>query len=459
MTNVINDTKHDFWSNINWIKVNKIVTNLQRRIFVAKQQGNFRKLRKLQNLLLSSKANKLLAVRQVCFKNLGGNILVIDKRVYGTPKEKMELVYQLYKISLNKWKPLPVRGLYIKKVKGKLNFINIKTLIDYVLQAIVRNALEPEWEASFESSNYKFRQSDSVQDVITYLHKICDSKLSKHWIVNGNIKGCFNNLSKKFLMNQLSNFPAKGLILKWLKAGYLNNCGFHDSSFGTESGINPLLVNIVFNGVKETISIKKSKNSKVKLAYIFIHYANNFIMICRTKESAIEIKATINYWLKLSGFSLFSDKTRIINLSQGFDFLGFNLRLYKTNNLNKILIKPNSQSQIKIRQKLKLAWKECLGSPINKTINKINLILKSWANYYKIGLYCRIFAQIDYYNWIRQYRFAKRTHPKKSWKWIQTKYWGKLFFNQNDKWVFGCFKSKNFMYKLSWTSSKLLNVI
>ena len=459
MTNVINDTKHDFWSNINWIKVNKIVTNLQCRIFVAKQQGNFRKLRKLQNLLLSSKANKLIAVRQVCFKNLGSNVLVVNKRLYVTSKERMELVYQLYQISLNKWKPVPVRDIYIRNAKGKSSFINIKTLIDYVLQAIVKNALEPEWEALFESSNYIFKQTYSGQDIITYLHKIFNSKTSKYWIINGNIRGCFNNISKKFLMNQLSHFPAKGLIFKWLKAGYLNNPTFHNSFLRTGSGISPLLVNIVLNSVEEIINIKKSKNSKVKLAYTLINYANNFIIGCRTKESAIEIKAIINSWLKLNGFFLFSDKTRIINLSQGFDFLGFNLRLYKTKYLNKVLIKPSAESQIKIRRKLKIAWKECLGLPVNKTINKINLILKWVVNYYKINFYCRIFKKIDYYNWIRQYRFTKRTHPKKSWKWIKNKYWGKLYFNQNDKWVFGCVKSRNFMYKLSWTSNRLVNII
>ena len=449
MTNVINDTKHDFWSNINWIKVNKIVTNLQCRIFVAKQQKNFRKLRKLQNLLLSSKANKLMAVRQVCFKNLGSNILVVDKRVYVTPKERMELVYQLYQISLNKWKPVPVRGIYIKKAKRKSNFIGITTLINYVLQVIVRNALEPEWRSSFESSSYKFRQSYSAQDVIAHLRNVCNSKPSKYWIVNVNIKDCFNNLFKKFLINQLSHFPAKKLILKWLKAGYLNNSALNESFIGVGSLISLLLAKIALNGVEETISIKKSKNSKLKLAYTLINYANDFIIVCCTKEIARKIKEIIDSCLTLNGLSLFSDKTRIIHLNQGFNFLGFNLRLYKTKYLNKFLIKPSSEFQIKIRRKLKIAWKDCLGFSVNKTINKINLILKWLINYYKIGSYSRVFAKLDYYNWIRQYRFTKRTHPKKSWKWIKIKYWGKLCLNRNYKWVFGCVKSRNFIYKLS----------
>jgi RNA-directed DNA polymerase len=456
MTLVINDTKHDSWSNIDWAKVNKIVNNLQQRIFVAKQQGNLRKVRKLQNLLLSSKANKLLAVRQVCSINSGSNTSGIDKRVYATPKERMDLALKLYEIPLNTWKPAPVKRIYIRKSNGKLRPLGIPTLIDRSLQAIVRNALEPEWEATFEPSSYGFRKGRSAHDAIAYLHNVCNSKSSKHWVLNADIKGCFDNISHKLLLNQLSNFPAKKLISNWLKAGYVDNRVFHDSSMGTPQGgvISPLLANIALNGMEEAIGIKRSKRGDVKSDYTLIRYADDFIIACKSKESAIEIKETVNNWLKLRGLSLSPDKTRIVHVKDGFDFLGFNVRLYASKNSNKLLIKPSLESQIKIRKKLKKAWKESLGSPDKKAINKMNLILKGWANYYRIGVSSRIFAKIDYYNWIRQYRFAKRTHPKKPWKWIKAKYWGKLCPNRNDKWVFGCPEIGNFMYKLSWTPIK-----
>lgn len=456
MTNVINDTKHDSWSNIDWIKLNKIVNNLQSRIFVAKQERNFRKLRKLQNLLLSSKANKLLAVRQVCSRNSGSNTPGVDRRVYVSPNETMELARKLYEISLNKWKPVPVKRIYISKAKGKLRPLGIPTLTDRAIQAVVRNALEPEWEATFEPSSYGFRKGRSAHDAIAYLHNVCNSKSTKHWILDADIKGCFDNISHTFLMDQLSNFPAKNLILKWLKAGYVDNRIFHDSPLGTIQGgvISPLLANIALNGMEESIGIKRSKRGEVKSAHTLIRYADDFIIACKTKESAIEIKEKVKSWLKLRGLSLSKDKTRIVHVSEGFDFLGFNVRLYETKDSHKLLTKPSLESQINIRRKLKDAWNESLGSPVNKAINKMNLILKGWANYYRIGASSRIFAKIDYYNWIRQYRFAKRTHPMKSWKWMKTKYWGKLCPNRNDKWVFGCPESGNFMYKLSWTPMK-----
>lgn len=456
MTLVINDTKHDSWSNINWVQVNKIVNNLQMRIFAAKQQGNLRKLRKLQNLLLSSKANKLLAVRQVCSINSGKSTTGIDKRVYATPKERMDLAKKLYEIPLNEWKPSPVKRIYIRKPNGKLRPLGIPTLIDRSLQAIVRNALEPEWEATFEPSSYGFRKGRSAHDAIAYLHNVCNSKSSKHWILDADINDCFDNISHEFILDQMLNFPAKPLVSKWLKAGYVDNRVFHDSSMGTPQGevISPLLANIALNGLEKAIGIKRSKRGEVKSDFTLIRYADDFIIACKSKESAMEIKETVNKWLKLRGLSLSPDKTRIVHVKDGFEFLGFNVRLYKTKTSNKLLIKPSLESQIRIKRKLKMAWKDCLGSPVKKAVNKINLILKGWANYYRIGVSSRIFAQIDYYNWIRQYKFAKRTHPKKSWKWIKAKYWGKLSPNKNDKWVFGCLTTGNFMYKLSWTPIK-----
>lgn len=454
MTYVINDTKHDSWSNIDWIKVNKIVNNLQFRIFAAKQQGNLRKLRRLQEILLSSKANKLLAVKQVCSRNSGSNTPGVDRRVYATPKERMDLALMLFEIPLNNWNPAPAKRIYIKKSNGKLRPLGIPTLADRAIQAIVRNALEPEWEATFEPSSYGFRKGRSAHDAIAYVHNVCNSKSSKHWILDADIKGCFDNISHTFLINKLANFPAKQLVEKWLKAGYVDNSVFHASNLGTPQGgvISPLLANIALHGMEEIIGIKRSKRGEVKSPHTLIRYADDFIIACKSKESAIEIKYRINNWLKLRGLSLSPSKTRIIHVSHGFDFLGFNVRLYE--DTNRLLIKPSFESQLKLRRKLKTAWDESLGSPVTSAINKINLILKGWANYYKVGVSSRIFAKLDYYNWIRQYRFAKRTHPRKPWKWIKTKYWGKLCPNRNDKWVFGCPQSGNYMYKLSWTPIK-----
>ena len=106
--------------------------------------------------------------------------------------------------------------------------------------------------------------------------------------------------------------------------------------------------------------------------------------------------------------------------------MGFNFKLHM------FFIKPSLQSQIKLQKKLKIIWSKYLGLSINKVIKKVNFILIKWANHFKIASLYKIFIKIDYYNWIRQYRFVKRTHPKKSLKWIKSKYWNKLYFNLNN---------------------------
>jgi len=115
MTNVIKDTKYNSWSNINWAKSNRIVNNLQRRIFVAKQEGRFRTLRKLQNLLLYAQSNRNLAVRQVSLINAGRRTAGVDKKVFLNPPERVSLIKDIGDISLKDWKPTPTKRTYILK--------------------------------------------------------------------------------------------------------------------------------------------------------------------------------------------------------------------------------------------------------------------------------------------------------------------------------------------------------
>lgn len=190
MINVIKDTRCDSWSKINWAKSNRIVNNLQRRIFAAKQEGKFRKVRKLQNLLLYSQSNRNLAVRQVSLLNAGRKTAGIDKKVCLDPFERMKLISEISITSLRKWKPIPAKRTYILKTNGIKRPLGIPMIKDRALQAIVKNALEPEWEVVFEGSSYGFRKNRLAHDAIRYIYHVCNSKTTKHWIVDANIKGC-----------------------------------------------------------------------------------------------------------------------------------------------------------------------------------------------------------------------------------------------------------------------------
>ena len=157
------------------------------------------------------------------------------------------------------------------------------------------------------------------------------------------------------------------------------------------------------------------------------------------KKKAIEIKNKIKIWLKSFEFNIYLKNISLIDLNKGFNLLGFNIKLYNYKKINKLLFKPNFQSQIIFRKILKEAWKLFLGLSVNTTIIKINFILKKWVNYFGISHFYKIFSKIDNYNLIRQYRFTKRNNPKKSYKWIKLKYWTKIYTYIYDNWIFNCF--------------------
>lgn len=263
----------------------------------------------------------------------------------------------------------------------------------------------------------------------------------------------FDNLFHEFLAEKISRFPAVQLVKRWLQAGYVDRHVFHDSEFGTPQGgiISPLLANIALHGMENALNIKKNKADSVTSPYTCVRYADKFIIACQTREEAENAIGKLNSWLKDMGLTLSPNKIKITHISDGFDFLGFNIRMYRNENRKKLLIKPSKQSIIKFRHSLKATWKELRGSNTNKVIIKLNPIIQGWANYYRSAVSSEVFSTMDYYLWNRQYRHANRNHPNKSWKWIREKYWGKLCPGRNDKWVFGDKLTGAYMYKLAWT--------
>lgn len=195
--------------------------------------GQLKKVRSLQRLLMRCYSNTAISVRKVTQTNKGKNTAGVNKLAVKTPKARGLLVEILQKFI--PWKPYPTRRVYIPKSNGKERPLGIPSIIDRCLQAIVKNALEPFWESKFEATSYGFRPGRSAHDAIGKIFNIARSNKTKKWVVDADLKGCFDNIAHEPLLKAIGNFPARKLISLWLKAGYVDRGVFHNTQNGNSA--------------------------------------------------------------------------------------------------------------------------------------------------------------------------------------------------------------------------------
>jgi RNA-directed DNA polymerase len=405
---------------------------------------------------MRSRSNALQSVRRVTQINRGKNTPGVDKLVVKTPKARGKLADHIR--SYQPWRAIPARRVYIPKSDGKLRPLGIPTIIDRVMQAIVKNALEPHWEACFEATSYGFRPGRGCHDAIARIYSTSRPNKRKKWVLDADIEGAFDNISHDKLLEIIGKFPAKELIRQWLKAGYVDEGFLHGTETGTPQGgvISPLLANIALHGMEDALGIRYNKRGETVGRRAIVRYADDFVVFCESREDAEATRQDIRDWLATRGLQLSESKTRIVHLTEGFDFLGFNIRHYRAPQTSrsgyKLLIKPSKESVQEFRNRLKQEWMSLKGHNVHAVIRRLNPILRGWANYFKVGVAKDTFSSLDYWMFRRCIRYTKFTHPTKSWRWRKTRYWGELNSRRKDKWVFGDKSTGNgYLLKLSWT--------
>jgi len=442
------------WNAINWRKANRTVRNLRQRIFRATQEGNLKKVRSLQKLMVKSYSNRLVSVRRVTQINAGKYTPGVDKLIIKTPAARGKLGEYLAHYS--PWKAKPARRVYIPKANHKLRPLGIPVVIDRCLQAMVKNALEPAWEAKFEGTSYGFRPGRSCHDAIEKIYVLARPNKTKKWGLDADIRGAFDNISHDHLLRAIGPVPGKELIKQWLKAGYVEQEVFHATERGTPQGgvASPLLANIALHGMEAAIGVKYNCRGELIGKRAVVRYADDFVCFCETREDAEQVQSILTDCLKERGLTFSEEKTRIVHLTEGFDFLSFNIRHYPAPQTSrtgwKLLIKPSKAAVQAVQKQLKDLWSKGQGTRVRSVLTKLNPVIRGWANYFRTAVASETFHHLDNWMYFKAEGYARQMHPNTSKAWRHQRYWGRLHLDRGDSWVFGDKQSGGYLLKFRW---------
>lgn len=430
------------WETIDWQAAERYVKKLQMRIVKAQKSGHYNKVKSLQWLLTHSFYAKALAVKRVT-SNRGKNTAGVDHELWKTNKGKFEAIGKLERKG---YRPQPLRRVYIPKKNGKMRPLSIPTMTDRAMQTLYKYALEPLAETLADPNSYGFRIGRSTHDAIGQCFNDLCRGGSPQWILEGDIKGCFDHISHEWLMEHIP--MDKEMLRKWLKCGFVDTKKLFPTEEGTPQGgsISPTLMNMTLDGLerilKEKFPVRKTVNGKVIYYQVnFVRYADDFIVTGKDPDLLRnEVMPIIRDFLQVRGLQLSEEKTVITHISDGFDFLGQNIRKYN----GKLLIKPSKSAIKSHMKKVRSIIKENKTATQELLIRKLNPVIRGWVNYHRYVVSSEAFELVDHRTWECLWWWANRRHKRKARGWIKNKYWHEL---DNREWTFAAepaMRSKGF---------------
>jgi RNA-directed DNA polymerase len=423
------------WQEIPWMKVHRHVFRLQKRIYQATQRGDVRTVHKLQKLLVKSWYARLLAVRRTTQDNRGKHTAGIDGAKSLTPPQRWRLANEMQldgtASALRRiW--IPKRGSTTEKRP-----LGIPTQADRARQTLVRQALEPEWEAKLSGHTYGFRPGRSCQDAIGAIFNAI--RYRPQYAFKLDISKCFDRIDHQALLAKMQVPPViRRQVKAWLQAGILEDDHLSATTAGTPQGgsCSPLLALIALHGMEEAIT-------RVYPRARVIAYADDGVVLHEDRQVLEHAQELLKTWLAGMGLSLNEAKCSIGHTLEGdepgFDFLGFAIRQHRVGKHQsgkgpgghrrlgfKTLIKPARTNAKDHLAELGRVIECGKALPQGLLIHQLNPKIRGWANYYRHVVSRAVYERLDFLIWEKLRYWARRRHPRKSTAWAIGRYWHRL---------------------------------